>query len=92
MNSRDSFIGPVNMGNPVELTILELAEKIIKIIGSKSKINFEKLPFDDPRQRKPDISLAKKELGWVPKVEVETGLVKTIEYFDNLLKKDLERT
>ncbi len=89
MDSSDSFTGPVNMGNPTEFSILELANKIINITGSKSKIKYEKLPLDDPRQRKPDITLAKKELGWVPKVEIEEGLTKTIEYFDNFLKNNL---
>lgn len=89
MDSSDSFTGPVNMGNPTELSILELAKKIINITGSKSKIKYKKLPLDDPKQRKPDITLAKKELGWVPKVEIEEGLTKTIEYFDNFLKNNL---
>jgi UDP-glucuronate decarboxylase len=88
MNSDDRLTGPINMGNPTELTILELAKEIIKISGSKSKITYEKLPFDDPKQRKPDITLAKKELDWAPKIEIEEGLIKTIEYFDNLLKND----
>ena len=89
MDSSDSFTGPVNMGNPTEFSILELAKKIIDITGSKSKIIYEKLPLDDPKQRKPDITLAKKELGWVPKVEIEEGLTKTIKYFENILKNNL---
>jgi UDP-glucuronate decarboxylase len=89
MDSSDSFTGPVNMGNPTEFSILELAKKIIEITGSKSKIKYEKLPLDDPKQRKPDITLVKKELGWVPKVEIEEGLIKTIEYFENFLKNNL---
>jgi UDP-glucuronate decarboxylase len=88
MNSDDRLIGPINIGNPTELTISELAKKIIKISGSKSKITYKKLPLDDPKQRKPDITLAKKELDWVPKIEIEEGLIKTIEYFDYLLKND----
>lgn len=88
MNSDDHLTGPINMGNPIELTILELAKKIIEISGSKSKIIYEKLPTDDPKQRKPDITLAKKELDWFPKIEIEEGLIKTIKYFDNLLKND----
>jgi len=88
MNSGDHLTGPINMGNPIELTILELAKKIIEISGSKSKIIYEKLPTDDPKQRKPDITLAKKELDWFPKIEIEEGLIKTIKYFDNLLKND----
>jgi len=88
MNSGDHLTGPINMGNPIELTILKLAKKIIEISGSKSKIIYEKLPTDDPKQRKPDITLAKKELDWFPKIEIEEGLIKTIKYFDNLLKND----
>ncbi len=80
MNKED-FIGPVNLGNPTELTILKIAEKIIELTNSKSKIVFKPLPSDDPRKRKPDISLAEKELSWMPKVDLETGLKKTIEYF-----------
>lgn len=78
----DSFTGPVNIGNPGEFTILELAEKVIKLTGSKSKLVFQPLPQDDPMQRKPDISLAKEKLnGWEPKVALDEGLLKTIEYF-----------
>lgn len=88
MNSREDFIGPVNIGNPGEFTIRELAEKIIEMVNSKSKLVFMPLPEDDPTQRQPDISLAKKELnGWEPKTNLQQGLTKTIEYFDNLLKK-----
>lgn len=86
MNSHDGFIGPVNLGNPVEFTILELAEKVIEMTGSKSKIIYEELPEDDPMQRKPDISLAKKELNWEPTINLEVGLKKTIAYFDQLLR------
>ncbi|PNX50668.1 MAG: NAD-dependent dehydratase [Thermoplasmata archaeon M9B2D] len=81
MNSRDGFTGPVNIGNPGEFTMLELAEKIIELTGSKSKITFQPLPQDDPLQRQPDITLAKKELGWEPTIKLEAGLAKTIEYF-----------
>jgi UDP-glucuronate decarboxylase len=81
MDSEDSFIGPVNLGNPHELSILEIAHKIIELTGSKSKIINKELPEDDPTQRQPDISLAKKILGWTPKIELEQGLKKTIEYF-----------
>ena len=81
METPDSFTGPVNLGNPVEFTIRSLAEIIINMTGSKSKIIYLPLPEDDPKQRKPDISLAKKELSWAPKVDLETGLAKTIEYF-----------
>ncbi len=83
MNSRDDFTGPVNIGNPVEHTIFELAEKILSLTGSKSKIIFKPLPSDDPRQRQPDISLAKKELGWEPVITLEEGLKRTIEYFSS---------
>ena len=86
MESPDTFIGPVNTGNPVEFTILELAQKVIDMTGSKSEIIFKPLPNDDPKQRKPDITLAKKELGWEPKIKLNEGLKKTVEYFDNLLK------
>ena len=86
MGTNDEFIGPVNIGNPGEFTIKELAEKIIELTGTRSKINFEPLPDDDPLKRKPDISLAKEKLGWEPTVKLENGLKQTIEYFDNLLK------
>jgi UDP-glucuronate decarboxylase len=86
MNTPDSFTGPVNLGNPVEFTIRSLAEMILKATGSKSKIVYHPLPTDDPKQRKPDISLARKELDWAPKVDIETGLARTVEYFrDSLL-------
>lgn len=85
MKSPDDFIGPVNLGNPTEFTILELAEKIIELTGSKSKIKFEALPQDDPIQRQPDISRAIKKLDWQPKVSIDAGLEKTIEYFSDLL-------
>ena len=86
MGSRDEFQGPVNLGNPVEFTILELAKKVIEVTGSSSRLDFRPLPSDDPRQRQPDITLARTELGWQPKVSLEEGLNKTIEYFDALLK------
>lgn len=81
MDSPDDFTGPVNLGNPVEFTILELAEKAIKMTDSKSKISFKPLPSDDPKQRQPDMTLAKEKLGWQPTVKLEDGLVKTIDYF-----------
>lgn len=87
MQSNKDFLGPVNLGNPSEFTMLELAEQIIELVGSKSNLVFEELPMDDPKQRKPDISLAKKNLNWEPKVELRSGLLKTIEYFDDLLKR-----
>lgn len=79
--------GPVNLGNPVELTISEIAEKIISLTGSKSKIVFMDLPADDPHKRKPDISLAEKQLGWHPAVNLEDGLKKTIEYFKVVIRE-----
>ncbi|WP_066221434.1 UDP-glucuronic acid decarboxylase family protein [Formosa haliotis] len=89
MNSRDVFMGPVNIGNPVEFTMMELASKVIELTNSSSKIIHLPLPQDDPLQRKPVIDLAKKELnGWEPKIQLEEGLVKTIAYFDTLLKAE----
>jgi UDP-glucuronate decarboxylase len=85
MNSRKDFFGPVNIGNPYEFTIKELAEQVIELTGSKSKISFEPLPQDDPMQRQPDISLAKKELDWEPKIQLREGLIKTIEYFKTVI-------
>jgi UDP-glucuronate decarboxylase len=85
MNSRDGFTGPVNIGNPVEFTMLELAKKVLKLTSSKSKIIFKPLPQDDPMQRQPMIDLAKKELDWEPKVKLEDGLVDTIAYFKKVL-------
>lgn len=86
METGDEFTGPVNIGNPDEFTIKELAEKVIALTNTKSKIVFRDLPQDDPMQRKPDISLAKEKLNWEPSVKLEQGLISTIEYFDNLLK------
>jgi UDP-glucuronate decarboxylase len=85
MNSADDLTGPVNLGNPHESTILELAEKIIEMTNSKSEIIFNSLPADDPKKRQPDISLAQEELDWSPKTKLEEGLLKTIEYFDQLI-------
>ena len=85
MNSDSDFIGPVNLGNPVEFTMLELAELVVKLTGSTSKLKFVPLPLDDPMQRKPDISLANDRLGWQPKVCLEEGLKLTINYFASLL-------
>ena len=85
MDSPDDFTGPVNTGSPVEFSIKELAEKIIKLTDSKSKLVYEKLPEDDPIQRQPDINLAKAKLGWEPKIHLEEGLIMTIHYFENLL-------
>jgi UDP-glucuronate decarboxylase len=85
MNTPDTVIGPVNIGNPGEFTILELAEKILKMTQSKSKLVFEPLPSDDPVQRQPDITKAKQILGWEPKINLDEGLIKTIAYFRKTL-------
>jgi UDP-glucuronate decarboxylase len=85
MESGDDLTGPVNLGNPGEFTILELAEKVIAMTGSTSKISFEPLPEDDPTQRQPDITLARNELGWEPKVSLDEGLVPTVAYFQKLV-------
>lgn len=85
MDSKPAFLGPVNLGNPNEFTMLELAEAILKLTNSKSKLKFLPLPQDDPKQRQPDISLAKRELnGWEPSIQLEEGLQKTIDYFKSL--------
>jgi UDP-glucuronate decarboxylase len=81
MNTKSDITGPINLGNPNEFTMLELAEKVIKLTGSKSKLDFKALPSDDPKQRKPDITLAQTKLNWNPKIELEEGLQKTIEDF-----------
>ena len=86
MNTRAEFTGPVNIGNPGELTMLELAELVLRLVGGKSKLVFLPLPQDDPRQRQPDISLAKSALDWQPTVCLEDGLKKTIQYFQDLLQ------
>jgi UDP-glucuronate decarboxylase len=85
MKSPADFIGPVNLGNPTEFTIEELAHKVIELTGSRSKIAWEPLPQDDPTQRQPDIGLARASLGWEPKVQLDAGLRHTIAYFDELL-------
>jgi UDP-glucuronate decarboxylase len=85
MATPNDFTGPINIGNPDEFTILELAEKIIELTGSGSEIVFQPLPMDDPQKRKPDITFARKALNWQPKIKIEEGLKKTIQYFDNLL-------
>lgn len=89
MNSRDDFHGPMNMGNPGEFTIEELAKLVIELCGSSSKINHLPLPEDDPIRRRPDIELAKTELGWEPKIPLKEGLTKTIAYFEKMLQKGL---
>ena len=86
MNSNDNFLGPVNLGNPNEFTMLELAQTVLRLTNSKSKLIHLDLPKDDPKQRQPDISLAKKELnGWEPKIQLEEGLKKTITYFEKII-------
>ncbi len=90
MNSPDGFTGPVNLGNPEEISILELAEKVLQFTNSRSKIVFKPLPADDPKQRKPDITLAKECLGWLPRTSLDKGLVKTARYFDDLLGEELK--
>lgn len=87
MNSPDDFTGPANLGNPGEFTILQLAEKIIDLTNSKSRIVFKPLPQDDPVQRRPDITLVREKLGWEPKISLEYGLKHTVIYFENLLKE-----
>lgn len=86
MNTDETFIGPVNIGNPHEFTMLELAQKVLHLTGSESQLIFQPLPQDDPLQRQPIIDLAKRELGWEPKVILEEGLKKTIEYFQNEIR------
>ncbi|MCB1616093.1 MAG: SDR family oxidoreductase [Pseudomonadales bacterium] len=89
MNSDKQITGPVNLGNPGEFTMIELAELIIEMTGSSSKLVNKPLPQDDPKQRRPDIATAKRDLGWEPSVPLKEGLVKTIAYFDGLVKKGL---
>jgi len=88
MNSREDFVGPVNLGNPNEFTILELAKKIIKLTNSKSNIIYKPLPEDDPKRRQPNIELANTELKWEPKIQIDEGLKKTIYYFERLLSNE----
>jgi UDP-glucuronate decarboxylase len=85
MDTPAEFTGPVNLGNPKEFTMLELAEKVIALTGSKSKIIYQSLPADDPKQRKPDITLAKTKMHWEPKVSLEDGLKETIAYFKHYI-------
>ncbi len=85
MDTSDNFTGPVNIGNPHEISVAELAEKIIMMTGSKSRLVYRPRPQDDPQQRRPDITLAKERLGWQPKVDLETGLQRTIEYFRTIV-------
>ena len=87
MQTDTEITGPVNIGNPKEFSILELAQKIIALVGSDSELEFKPLPQDDPIQRRPDISKAAKLLDWDPQIDLDQGLVKTISYFEDLLKK-----
>lgn len=88
MDRENLFPGPINLGNPCEFTILELAQKVLALTNSKSKLLFKPLPSDDPKQRRPDISRAQKELNWTPSVGLEEGLIQTIAYFDQVLSKE----
>jgi UDP-glucuronate decarboxylase len=85
MNTDDAFLGPVNLGNPVEFTIKELAERVIKLTGSQSELVYKPLPADDPMQRKPDITLAIEKMGWEPDIQLREGLIKTIAYFQEMV-------
>ena len=87
METPDDVTGPVNLGNPVEFTIRQLAEIVIEMIGASSKIKSQPLPQDDPKQRRPDISKAKSLLAWEPQIQLREGLKKTIDYFDKLLRE-----
>jgi UDP-glucuronate decarboxylase len=87
MASERGFTGPVNLGNPVEFSMLELAQQVIRLTKSRSRIQYKPLPQDDPKQRQPDIALAKKRLKWKPTVALEDGLKETIRYFRGVLKK-----
>jgi UDP-glucuronate decarboxylase len=92
MATRPGFTGPINLGNPVEQTVAELAETVVRLVGSSSKVVYSDLPADDPKQRKPDISKARAELGWEPTLLVEEGLKRTIAYFDKLLSEEPSRS
>lgn len=87
-NTSDNFTGPLNLGNPGEYSIKEVAEKVIELTGSSSKLEYKDLPFDDPKRRRPDISLAEEKLDWKPRISLEDGLKRTIPYFDSLLRQN----
>jgi UDP-glucuronate decarboxylase len=91
MASPDDFTGPVNLGNPAEFSILELAQRVIALTGSRSAVTFSPLPGDDPQQRRPDITLARERLDWQPSVELEQGLRSTIAYFEQVIARDGHR-
>ena len=86
IDSDPTFVGPVNLGNPVEFTMLELAELVLRLVGGKSKLSFQSLPTDDPKQRRPNIDMAQERLGWRPKVSLEDGLRETVSYFQKALQ------
>jgi UDP-glucuronate decarboxylase len=86
METDDTIIGPMNLGNPTEFTMLELANKVIALTGSKSKMIYRPLPADDPRTRRPDVTLAQSAIAWAPRVDLQEGLKRTIEYFEARLK------
>jgi UDP-glucuronate decarboxylase len=88
MESPDDVIGPINLGNPVEFTMLELVEQVIELTGARSKIAFRPLPTDDPRQRQPSIALAKEVLGWTPTISLRDGLQRTVAYFEQLIRSE----
>ena len=90
MNSGDDFIGPVNIGNPSEFTMLELAELIKAKTNSDSEMVHKPLPVNDPTQRKPDITIAKEQLGWEPTIDLETGITKTVAYFSSIVGKSFK--
>jgi UDP-glucuronate decarboxylase len=85
MATDDAYVGPVNLGNPVEITVAELAARVLRLTGSKSRLIYRPLPIDDPKQRCPDITRAQQDLGWEPRIELDEGLTRTIAYFDELL-------
>ena len=87
MNTDAGVTGPINLGNPGEFTMMELAEKVLQLVGGKSKLAFMPMPADDPRQRQPNIKMARDKLGWEPKIHLEEGLKRTVDYFESLLKK-----
>jgi UDP-glucuronate decarboxylase len=86
MATPDGVTGPINLGNPSEMTVKALAERVLALTGSRSRIEYRRLPEDDPKQRQPDIALARATLGWTPTTALEEGLAKTVAYFDRLLK------
>ena len=92
MNSPDELLGPINLGNDEEMSIIDLAEMIKNMTGSSSKIIFKKLPTDDPKRRRPDISKAKEKLDWQPSISLKKGLIETIDYFEKRLLQSLELT